>query len=475
MAVTFMLTCFMVVNVGAASATEGKIIQVVKETETTVDVEVKIAGATEHINNVTLYIPYDTNALTFDAASVVEFEPFKSWEAATKAAAANTNPKSVKFSYATTNTATSGSNVSALKLGVGEEKTVTTFSFKKNATGSIAECPTTFGVVKNGPASAYSVVSTIGKLADFSNNPTSGTPNLFTIDYTPMPTSVDVTGLKVAKNSVALTVGGSETVGVTIEPEDATDKTYRAVSNADDVATVQTTSTGVEISAVAEGTAKITVTSVNNANAKAEITVNVTKPAPTNYTVSVNNPANGIATINKTTVEAGGMVNLKVRPAIGYVVKSVMMNSADITTDFDAAKGGVIQYTINENTDFVVTFEASAVADVPFIAPEAFVGNYQKPGTIGEQKSAATFGKIVVPGGKTLKTYGVKLEKDGVAFTKVISGKTYGPEFEASSKQGDLFGVLFIGLESGVYTATTYVTYADGSSIEGQSVEFTVQ
>ena len=73
------------------------------------------------------------------------------------------------------------------------------------------------------------------------------------------PTTVDITGVSLNKNSTTLTVGGTETLTATVSPDDASDKSVTWSSSDTTVATVEN---GV-VTAVGSGTANITVTATN--------------------------------------------------------------------------------------------------------------------------------------------------------------------------------------------------------------------
>lgn len=73
------------------------------------------------------------------------------------------------------------------------------------------------------------------------------------------PTTVDVTGVSLNKNTATLTVGDTETLTATVSPDDATDKSVTWSSSDTTVATVEN---GV-VTAVGSGTANITVTATN--------------------------------------------------------------------------------------------------------------------------------------------------------------------------------------------------------------------
>lgn len=73
------------------------------------------------------------------------------------------------------------------------------------------------------------------------------------------PTTVDVTGVSLNKTTTTLTVGDTETLTATVNPDDATNKTVTWSSSDTAVATVEN---GV-VTAVGSGTANITATATN--------------------------------------------------------------------------------------------------------------------------------------------------------------------------------------------------------------------
>ena len=89
----------------------------------------------------------------------------------------------------------------------------------------------------------------------------------------------DVTGITLDKTTVTLEVEKTETLTVTVAPEEATDKTVTYKSDNEKVATVDAEG---KITAVAEGTATITVTATNGTEDTADdqsVTCNVTVTA----------------------------------------------------------------------------------------------------------------------------------------------------------------------------------------------------
>ena len=88
------------------------------------------------------------------------------------------------------------------------------------------------------------------------------------------PATVSVTGVNLNKTSLSLTVGGTDTLTATVEPETATDKTVTWESSDSDVATVDQSG---NVEAVAPGTANITAKTVDGSHT-ATCAVTVTQP-----------------------------------------------------------------------------------------------------------------------------------------------------------------------------------------------------
>ena len=92
------------------------------------------------------------------------------------------------------------------------------------------------------------------------------------------PTTILVDTITLNKTSLELTEGHEETLTATISPTNATNKEVTWSTNADSIATVDTTG---KVTAVAEGTAIITVTAKDGSGATASCTVTVTKEVST--------------------------------------------------------------------------------------------------------------------------------------------------------------------------------------------------
>ena len=88
-------------------------------------------------------------------------------------------------------------------------------------------------------------------------------------------TAIAVTGVSLNKSTLALSIGGSETLTATVSPTDALNKTVEWTSSNSAVATVSTAGT---VTAVNAGTCTVTATT-EDGNFKATCTVTVTDPS----------------------------------------------------------------------------------------------------------------------------------------------------------------------------------------------------
>ena len=91
------------------------------------------------------------------------------------------------------------------------------------------------------------------------------------ITFRELTADVEVTGVTLNKNNLSLNVGGSETLTVTVSPNDATNKTITWTTDKESVASVS--SSGV-VTGVSEGNATITATSNNGKKATCTVVVN---------------------------------------------------------------------------------------------------------------------------------------------------------------------------------------------------------
>ena len=159
---------------------------------------------------------------------------------------------------------------------------------------------------------------------------------------TPTPSKVAVTGVTLNKSTLALEVGGKETLTATVSPSNATNKTVTWSSDKTSVATV---SDGT-VTAVAAGTATITVTTADG-NKTASCTVTVTNPSPSKVAVT------GVSLDKASlTLDVGGTATLT-----ATVTPS---NATDKTVNWTSSNTGVA--TVDANGK--VTAVAAGIATI---------------------------------------------------------------------------------------------------------------
>ncbi|MBQ7914417.1 MAG: endonuclease [Clostridia bacterium] len=110
--------------------------------------------------------------------------------------------------------------------------------------------------------------------------------------------TIAVTSIALSSTSLALKVGGIQTLTVTANPAGASNAVKWTTSNS----SVATVSNG-KVTAVGKGTATITATSTENANVKATATVTVSTIAPTSITLSNSNVALSVGDTEQITVK----------------------------------------------------------------------------------------------------------------------------------------------------------------------------
>ena len=110
--------------------------------------------------------------------------------------------------------------------------------------------------------------------------------------------TIAVTSIALSSTSLALKVGGTQTLSVTANPAGASNAVKWTTSNS----SVATVSNG-KVTAVGKGTATITATSTENANVKATATVTVSTIAPTSITLSNSNVALSVGDTEQITVK----------------------------------------------------------------------------------------------------------------------------------------------------------------------------
>lgn len=154
--------------------------------------------------------------------------------------------------------------------------TAMTFTYTISNSGSLStETGTWNASKKEWSGSAKSVVFTVGHSSGTKNGQVRITEISVTIDGGSAPAVIPVTSVTLNKAATSLSVGGTETLTATVNPDNATNKNITWTTSVAGVVTVD----GGKITAVSAGSAVIRATSAEDATKYAECTVTVTEGA----------------------------------------------------------------------------------------------------------------------------------------------------------------------------------------------------
>ena len=211
-----------------------------------------------------------------------------------------------------------------LTLKVGESKTLTptiTPTIATNQDVTWESSNTNVATVNNGTVTALSTgTATITVKTEDGEFTDTCTVTVNAADYVP------VESVSLNKTSTTLTVGDTETLTATVQPDGASNRTVTWTSSNPSVATVDASGT---VTAVSEGTANITVTTEDgNFTATCEVTVN-----PVEYTVTVLTDGSGRASASPSTAAAGEPVTLTATPANGWRFERWEVVSGGVTIE----------------------------------------------------------------------------------------------------------------------------------------------
>jgi len=162
--------------------------------------------------------------------------------------------------------------------------------------------------------------------------------------------TIAVTGVTLDMNTLSLTVGDTQTLTVTVSPDDATDKSVTWASDNTSVAKVDSTG---KVTAAAVGTANIIATTVDGSfNASCAVTVNKADPE---YTV----PAGLTATYGDT------LADVELPTGWTWVEPTTSVGNAGTKTfKADFTPADTANYNTVSNVDVVVTV-SKAIVSIP--------------------------------------------------------------------------------------------------------------
>ena len=139
---------------------------------------------------------------------------------------------------------------------------------------------------------------------------------------------IPVTGVELDRDTLKLTVGGTEQLTATVSPESATDKSLTWSSSAPDVASVN--ADGL-VTAHMPGEAVITVTSAEGPSAECLVRVLYPINVPDTYDITVMQPANGDVSVSLPNASAGAAITVTAVPDEGYELAYVTVDGERIS------------------------------------------------------------------------------------------------------------------------------------------------
>ncbi len=157
------------------------------------------------------------------------------------------------------------------------------------------------------------------------------------------PASVPVTGVNLNKTSLSLTVGGTDTLTATVQPDNATNKNVTWSTSNASIATVDANG---EVTAVSAGTATITVTTADG-SFTASCTVTVEKPyTPPPYIPPTKTPSE--QAIDKIEdAKEGSTVKITLRTGQTKLDKEVFEELAGRDVTLEISLPGGVTWTVN--------------------------------------------------------------------------------------------------------------------------------
>ena len=136
------------------------------------------------------------------------------------------------------------------------------------------------------------------------------------------------TGVELDRDTLRLTVGGTEQLTATVSPESATDKSLTWSSSDPDVASVN--ADGL-VTAHMPGEAVITVTSAEGPSAECLVRVLYPINVPDTYDITVMQPANGDVSVNLPNASAGAAITVTAVPDEGYELAYITVDGERIS------------------------------------------------------------------------------------------------------------------------------------------------
>ena len=177
-------------------------------------------------------------------------------------------------------------------------------------------------------------------------------------------------------------------------------------------------------------------------------------------------------------VNKGTVITFKLIPHLGCELVSLLVNGVESVS---AVVNGTYTLTVNADTTIrpVFDWEVAAGEGKSYTYAEMF--DLEAGVEDGDVASKLTFGQAEEKTDAEITSMGMYVKvwsdeaNDYVDFY-TTGEEHYGPEFAAAKWTNDYrYGVRFFGFAQGTYKIWSYVKYDDGTVLNGDAIEFTVE
>lgn len=208
------------------------------------------------------------------------------------------------------------------------------------------------------------------------------------------------------------------------------------------------------------------------------------------FDVTVADPTNGSVTFDVASlddIKSGNTVKFTFTPNFGYVLKSVTKTIGDAEP---------VEFSANVDGEYALVVEADTIITAVFGKEDAYTSaesyTYKDVFDLAEEEdeglsstgqnfaSKLFFGKAAVAEGKTIKSMGMEVYKDGEGL--VTKDGSIDTKFAADPAKikNNKYGIRFYGFEKGEYSIRSYVEYeveegAEPDVAYGEYITFEVE
>lgn len=175
-------------------------------------------------------------------------------------------------------------------------------------------------------------------------------------------------------------------------------------------------------------------------------------------------------------VNAGTVITFKLTPHLGCELVSLLVNGEE---KVESVVNGIYVLEVTADTTIKPVFDWEVASGDGKSYTYAEMFDLEAGVEEGDVASKLTFGQAEEKTDAEIVSMGMYVqEKVGGEWTDFYTkgDEHYGPEFAAARWTNDYrYGVRFFGFAAGTYKVWSYVKYSDGTVLNGDAIEFTVE